>query len=294
MSNTEVSPDILTKCNNLTERGNLEYGAGRYDEAVKLFRDAAKYGFPSAIANLGKCYYDGVGVSQNHYLAMRYFGMAAEKGNHLAMHYLGEFHYNGEQPEKNDSLAYEYYRQAANSGYAQSQKMLGMFYEKGIYVNADSEESLKWYTLAAKQNEPDALYKVCMHQVAQDSINGLSKGKLRKSPAIDYMRRSARGGNKDAQAFIVKCFAEGKYLKKSRKKSFEWMKSISELSDENALMYVAYCYEKGRGTDMNQKRAYWIYKQLAEKGNEFAIAKVQEYDAFKFFTVNSPKPSGIK
>jgi TPR repeat protein len=161
-------------------------------------------------------------------------------------------------------------------------------------VNSDSEESLKWYTLAAKQNDSDALYKVGMHQVEQDSINGLSKRKLRKSPAIDYMRRAARGGNKDAQSFIVKCFAEGKYLKKSRKKSFEWMKSIAELGDDNAMMYVAYSYEKGRGTDMNQKRAYWLYKQLAEKGNEFAIAKVQEYDAFKFFTVNSPKPPGVK
>ena len=294
LSNTEILPDILTKCSNLTEKGNIEYDNGQYDEAVKLFREAAKYGFPSAIANLGKCYYDGVGVSQNHALAMRYFEMAADKGNHLAMHYLGELHYSGEQADKNDSLAYEYYKQAANSGYAQSQKMLGLFYEKGIYVNADSEESLKWYTLAAKQNDSDALYKVGMHQVEQDSINGLSKRKLRKSPAIDYMRRAARGGNKDAQSFIVKCFAEGKYLKKSRKKSFEWMKSIAELGDDNAMMYVAYSYEKGRGTDMNQKHAYWLYKQLAEKGNEFAIAKVQEYDAFKFFTVTSPKPPGVK
>ena len=294
LSNTEILPDILTKCRNLTEKGNIEYDNGQYDEAVKLFREAAKYGFPSAIANLGKCYYDGVGVSQNHALAMRYFEMAADKDNHLAMHYLGELHYSGEQADKNDSLAYEYYKQAANSGYAQSQKMLGLFYEKGIYVNADSEESLKWYTLAAKQNDSDALYKVGMHQVEQDSINGLSKRKLRKSPAIDYMRRAARSGNKDAQSFIVKCFAEGKYLKKSRKKSFEWMKSIAELGDDNAMMYVAYSYEKGRGTDMNQKRAYWLYKQLAEKGNEFAIAKVQEYDAFKFFTVNSPKPPGVK
>ena len=294
LSNTEISPDILTKCNKLTEKGNIEYTAGRYEDAVKLFREAAKYGFPSAVANLGKCYYDGEGVGQSRSLAMRYFNMAAEKGNILAMHYLGECYHYGEVTEKNDSIAYGYYNKAANEGYAQSQRMMGVFHENGIYVEKNSAEALKWYTLAAKHNEPDALYKVGIHQVKQDSINRLSKRQLRKSPAIGYMRRAARGGNKEAQAFIVKCFAEGKYLKKSNKKSFEWMKSIAELGDDNALMYVAYCYEKGRGTDTNHKRAYWLYKQLAERGNEFAIAKVQEYEKLKFFTYNSPKPPGIK
>ncbi|MBQ2368405.1 MAG: sel1 repeat family protein, partial [Bacteroidaceae bacterium] len=207
---------------------------------------------------------------------------------------LGECYHYGEVTEKNDSIAYGYYNKAADEGYAQSQRMMGVFHENGIYVEKNSAEALKWYTLAAKHNEPDALYKVGIHQVKQDSINRLSKRQLRKSPAIGYMLRAARGGNKDAQAFIVKCFAEGKYLKKSNKKSFEWMKSIAELGDDNALMYVAYCYEKGRGTDTNHKRAYWLYKQLAERGNEFAIAKVQEYEKLKFFTYNSPKPPGIK
>ncbi len=294
LSNSEMSPGIITKCKYMTEKGNTHFDAGRYEDAVKMFREAAKYGYPAAVANLGKCYYDALGVAKNRALALRYFNMAAEKENVLAMHHLGEYFYNGELADKNDSTAYSYYIKAANKGYAQSQKMVGAFYENGIYVNKDDVEALKWYKLAAEHNDPDALYKVGVHQVEQDSINKLSKGKLRKSPAIDYMRRAARGGNKKAQEFIVKCFAEGKYLKKSPKKSFEWMKSIADLGDDNALMYVAYCYEKGRGTEMNQKRAYWLYKQLAEKGNEFAIAKVQEYDMLKFFNYNSPRPPGMK
>ena len=172
--------------------------------------------------------------------------------------------------------------------------MIGRFHEKGIFVAPDRDEALKWYTLAAKQNDAEALYKVGMHQVEQDSINGLSKRKLRKSPAIDYMRKAARYGSKEAQRFIVKCFAEGKYLKKSRKKSFQWMKSIADLGDEDAMMYVAYCYEKGRGTDVNHPLAYRYYKHLAEKGNEFAIAKVYEFEMLKFFMYNSPKPPGMK
>jgi TPR repeat protein/NTP pyrophosphatase (non-canonical NTP hydrolase) len=294
LSNTEMSPDIITRCNKLTEKGNLEYGAGRYDEAVKLYREAAKYGFPAAVANLGRCYHDGDGVNKNTVLAMRYFEMASDKGNSLAMHYLGEYYFDGKLVEKNDSLAYGYYSKAAADGYAQSQRMMGRFHEEGIFVAPDRDEALKWYTLAAKQNDADALYKVGMHQVEQDSINGLSKSKLRKSPAIDYMRKAARYGNKEAQAFIVKCFAEGKYLKKSRTKSFQWMKSIADLGDDNALMYVAYCHEKGRGTDVNHQLAYRLYKRLAEKGNEFAIAKVYEFEQLKFFTPSSPKPPGIK
>ena len=294
LSDTELPPTIITKCKNITYDGLAYYDRGEYESAVKHFREAAKYGFAPALANFGKCYYDGKGVTENKELGMRYFDMAANKGNYPAMHYMGEIYHNGEIVKKNDSLAYCYYSRAAASGYAQSQRMMGRFHEEGIFVAPDRDEALKWYTLAAKQNEPEALYKVGMYQVELDSINGLNKRQLRKSQAIEYMRKAARYGSKDAQRFIVKCFADGKYLKKSRKKSFIWMKSIAELGDDDAMMYVAYCHEKGRGTEMNHAKAYYLYKRLAEKGNEFAIAKVYEYDLLKFFTYNSPRPPGVK
>ena len=294
LSNTELPPTLITKCKNITYDGLVYYDRGEYENAVKRFREAAKYGFAPALANFGKCYYDGRGVSESKVLGMRYFEMAADKGNYLAMHYLGDIYHYGEIVNKSDSMAYEYYSRAAAGGYAQSQRMIGRFHEEGIFVSPDRDEALKWYTLAAKQNDAEALYKVGMHQVEQDSINGLSKRKLRKSPAIDYMRKAARYGSKEAQRFIVKCFAEGKYLKKSRKKSFLWMKSIADLGDEDAMMSVAYCYEKGRGTDVNHPLAYRLYKHLAEKGNEFAIAKVYEFEMLKFFMYNSPKPPGMK
>ncbi len=294
LSRTELPPTIITKCNNLTRQGVLYYHNEYYEKAIKNFREAAKYGYAPAIANFGKCYFDGKGVNENKLLGMRYFEMAAEKGNNLAMHYLGDIYHEGKISEKNDSLAYKYYQKAAENNFASSQRMMGIFHEKGIYVEKDKEKAFKWYNLAAQHNDPVALYKVGAYIVEQDSINQLSKRKLRKSPAIEYMRKAARGGNKEAQRFIVKCFADGKYLKKSRKKSFEWMKSIAELGDQETLMYVAYCHEKGRGTDVSHQKAYYLYKKLAEKGNEFAIAKVYEYELLKFFMYNSPKPPGVK
>lgn len=144
-------------------------------------------------------------------------------------YYLGDIFNEGNIVQKNDSIAYEYYMKAAVNGYAASQRMIGKFFEDGIFVNANYNESLKWYSLATEQNDVVAMYKMGMHFAREDSVNNLSKRKLRKSQAIIYMRKSARAGNKDAQNFIVKCFAESKYLKKSRKKAFEWMKSIAEL-----------------------------------------------------------------
>ncbi len=294
LSRTELPPAIITKCNNYTRNGVAYYIKGEYENAIKSFREAAKYGHAPALANFGKCYFNGKGVDENKLLGMRYFEMAAEKGNNLAMHSLGDIYHEGKIVKKSDSTAFEYYQKAAKNNFGQSQRMMGLFHEKGIYVGKDSTEALKWYNLAALQGDPEALYKVGMHIVVQDSIKGLNKRKLRKSQAIGYMRRAARGGNKDAQRFIVKCFADGKYLKKSRRKSFEWMKSIAELGDEDALMFVAYCHEKGRGTDVNHPLAYKLYKQLAEKGNEFAIGKVYEFEMLRFFMYNSPKPPGIK
>ena len=294
LSRTELPPFIITKCNKFTRDGVVYYIKGEYENAIKSFREAARYGYAPALANFGKCYFDGKGVAESKLLGMRYFEMAAEKGNNLAMHYLGDIYHEGKIVKKNDTLAYGYYEKAAENNFGQSQRMMGRFHEEGIYVEKDYDKALSWYTLAAERKDPEALYKVGMHIVKQDSINKLSKRKLRKSSAIKFMRAAARGGNKDAQRFIVKCFAEGKYLKKSRKRSFEWMKSIAELGDEDALMYVAYCHEKGRGTDVNHPLAYRLYKQLAERGNEFAIAKVYEFEMLKMFMYNSPKPPGIK
>ena len=294
LSETELPPAIITKCNNITRQGIIYYSMGQYENALRCFREAAKYGFAPALANFGKCYYDGKGVNENKRLAMRYFEMAADKGNNLAAHLLGDIYCEGELVEKNDSIAYECYKIGAEKGYAASQRMMGIFLEEGIHVEANYKEALKWYNLAATQNDPEALYKVGEYIVKEDSIKGLSKRQLRKSPAINYMRNAARRGNKEAQKFIVKCFAEGKYLKKSRKKSFEWMKSIAALGNEDAMMYVAYCYEKGRGVQQNHMHAYNMYKKLAEKGNEFAIQKVYEFEQLRFFIYNSPKPPGVK
>ncbi|MBR5511888.1 MAG: SEL1-like repeat protein [Bacteroidaceae bacterium] len=294
LSKTELPPTIITRCSNVTREGVAHYALGEYEKAVKSFSEAASYGFAPALANIGKCYFDGKGVGEDKQLGLRYFEMAAEKGNNLAMHNLGDVYHEGKIVAGNDSLAYEYYRKAAENNFAASQRMMGIFHEEGIFVEKDNEKALKWYNLAALQNDPDALYKVGMHIVAQDSIMGLSKRQLRKSQAINYIRKAARGGNVEAQRFIVKCFAEGKYLKKSRKKSFEWMKSIAEVGNEEAMMFVAYCHEKGRGTDVNHPLAYKLYKDLAEKGNEFAIQKVYEFELLRFFMYNSPKPPGVK
>ncbi len=96
LSNTELPPTIITKCNNTTYMGLVYYDKGEYESAVKCFREAAKYGFAPALANFGKCYYDGKGVSESKILSMRYFSMAAEKGNHLAMHCLGDIYHEGD------------------------------------------------------------------------------------------------------------------------------------------------------------------------------------------------------
>ncbi len=294
LANTKISPELLTKCADIVNKGNIEYAQGNFENAVRIYQCAAKYGYPAAIANIGKCYYDGRGVNVNKKLARKYFEFAAENGNRLALHNLGNIYFDGEIETKNDSVAFEYYIMAANKNYLRAKGMVARFFEEGIYVPRNYNKAMEWYMLAAKEGDAISLYKVGMHQVRQDSINRLNNRELRKSSAIEYMRKSARSGNKDAQKFIIKCFSEGKYLKKSRKQSFEWMRSIAKLGDEDAIMYVAYCYEKGRGTKANHAYAYDYYKHLAEKGNEFAIAKVYEFEQLKFFTPSSPKPPKIK
>ena len=104
-----------------------------YDQAVKWYRKAAEMGNADAQNNLGICYANGQGVTQ-------------EYENFVLAAFFGE----------TDKEALKWYRKAAEQGHSQAQYNLGLCYYKGRGVTKDLDKARELWRKAAAQGNQDA------------------------------------------------------------------------------------------------------------------------------------------
>jgi len=81
--------------------------------------------------------------------------------NPLAQYELGKIYYDGIGVNRNHKIAKEYWIKSANNGYSQAQYSLGYLYLFGEGIILDYKEGCKWLKLASEQNHSEAmlLYK---------------------------------------------------------------------------------------------------------------------------------------
>ncbi|MBR5829146.1 MAG: sel1 repeat family protein, partial [Bacteroidaceae bacterium] len=168
-------------------------------------------------------------------------------------------------------------------GLAISQSMLGHCYLNGNGVAQDSIKAREWYDKAAAQGEPRALFAISTIMEREDSIAGYSKRKLRKQPTVTYLERAATNRHIDAQYKLAQCYEKGWYVKKSKKKAFNWYLRAANQGHPEAMERVGYCYEKGRGVKKDEHRAAKWYRLAEQNGQEYARKKMEWYNALHFF-----------
>ena len=153
---------------------------GNYQEAMKWYREAANEGNLMALNNIALMYSKGLGVEQDYSEAMKFYTMAAEKGLPAAEHNVGIYYASGNLGRQNLRKAIHWWNKAALHGYKISQEemsrvlawlrqsgeqggnseslcILGELYEKGEGVPQDMNQAIKFYKLAAEQNNENAL-----------------------------------------------------------------------------------------------------------------------------------------
>ncbi|MBQ5662827.1 MAG: sel1 repeat family protein [Bacteroidaceae bacterium] len=265
----------------LTTLGINYHEKGDYKNAFERFARGTAYGYAPAMYYMGVYYMNGYGVEPDESAAYKCFLKATEKGDLMATDALATCFFNGYGVEKNLSEAFKYYNLAAEKGYTKSQVTIGNMYSKGTGVERDSEKAYYWYNLAAEQGEPSALYRVAEYYSARDSVAG--KKALKNSPAFDYYKRAAEGGNAQAQLYLSRCYQTGRYVKKNKKEAFQWALRAADGGLVQAQEYVANCYLKGRGVSKNPFFAYEWYKKAAAQGSKVATERTTEYETFRQF-----------
>ncbi len=133
--------------------------AGDYQEAVKLFRLAAKNGYADARYALGSMYTYGEGVLSDYQEAAKWYRLAAGQGHRDAQYTLGLIYGSGQQGLPQDYReAVKWYRLAAAQGHRDALLNLGVIYERGYGqgIPQDYREAVKWYRLAAEMGSAGA------------------------------------------------------------------------------------------------------------------------------------------
>ena len=170
----EVTSEQLAEYKKLAEGGNADaayylggyfkqgYFEKSYDvlvatkkiESFKFYKIAAELGHISAQVNLGFCYYNGDGVTQDYEEAAKWWQKAADKGNadaenNLAIAYYNGRYYNGKGVAVRKVEAAQLWKRAAYRGHTPAQISLGNCYYSGEGVLKDLVEAYAYWNIAA-------------------------------------------------------------------------------------------------------------------------------------------------
>ncbi len=175
----------------LNALGQVYYGKGEYEDAVRYYRQAADKGYADAQTALGELYLSGDSIKKDETEALKLFKQAAAQNNTVAMRDLGAIYKMGYGVPKDTYEAAKWYRKGAELGnpdcmtflaelilldavkgnykealewlnkavdydYSYKQYLLGMAYEAGKGTAVDIKEAIKWYKKAAAQGDENA------------------------------------------------------------------------------------------------------------------------------------------
>ena len=140
----------------LFNKGVSAFNTKDYDNALKLYEQAAFQGHAGAQCNLGFMYANGKGVKKDYKKALDWYQEAALQGNVIAQYNLGTMYNTGKGCKVDYSQAYTWFLKAAQQGHDGAQCNLGYMYEKGHGVNKNLSISLDWYMKAAAQGNEQA------------------------------------------------------------------------------------------------------------------------------------------
>ncbi len=154
-----VSQDATEKSDS-SDPGQSAYAAGRFIDALRIWRPRAEQGDARAAFGLGLLYDLGEGVGQDAAAAYGWYLRAAEAGYVLAEFNLAVMCDSGTGTAHNATEAALWYARAAAHGYARAEYDLAQLYQAGDGVPRNLDMAASWYAAAAAHGLSAAARKV--------------------------------------------------------------------------------------------------------------------------------------
>ncbi len=123
----------------------------RYADAIEPLREAARAGYAAAEADLGYAYAD-LGIPRRDFAeGFRWAMLAANQDYTPAMNDVGFDYAYGRGVPRDVDQALAWYRRAVARGDRYAQKHMGDMYRDGLGVKPSDEEAVRWYQLSVQQ-----------------------------------------------------------------------------------------------------------------------------------------------
>jgi Sel1 repeat len=132
-----------------SDAGQFAYAAGRFIDALRIWRPRAEQGDARAAFGLGLLYDLGEGVGQDAAAAYSWYRRAAEAGYVLAEFNVAVMFDSGTGTTRNPTEAALWYARAAAHGYARAEYNLAQLYQAGEGVPRNLDMATNWYAAAA-------------------------------------------------------------------------------------------------------------------------------------------------
>ena len=143
----------------------------------KYLNLASGANFGAAHYTLGFMYLDGIGVTEDHNEAQRFFDLFGADGNRDEKFQVGlAYYFKLDNPQKE----FEWFSSAAELGHPIAQTIIGNMYNDGIIVPKDLELALKWLKLAV-ENEDELVYPPSVYASTKYFGEILAKNILERS-----------------------------------------------------------------------------------------------------------------
>ena len=203
------------------------YGIGYgqdYNNAIKYFTKAAKYGNANAEFNLGIMYYNGYGTPKDLSAGLTLIESAAQKGYIYATKALADIY----MEKKNYAKAFSLYNQAVQSGYSKAKTNIAQMYEEGLGVAKDRKKALEWYEEASKDGNSEAMQKAAYMNLSDKNYD----------KAKDLFEKLYENGNARAAYEIGNMYSYGWGVSENDDEAREWYKKAADGKNINAIAMI--------------------------------------------------------
>ena len=254
--------------------------------AVKYFQEAEKLKNADALFFLSIHQQNNGNLKEAAQAAKR----SLELGNEAAKIKLGEI----QEDEKLMKEGFNALKKKVDSGDMHYANSLGYAYEFGIGTSLNIKEAMKYYEMAAKQNNALGMTNLADLYIQEDKLKkakpllvkaaekeyGYAQYLLamnffyykheNNEEALHWLERAASNDEPYALYQLGLYYSEVNDLAKAIK----YYQRAAELNNADALLELYYIYGEGVGVEQDDDKALFFLKKAAELGNQEAIEEL--------------------
>lgn len=224
----------------------------------------------------------------NYALVKKYARLAHQLHFYPATRLLGQLYLEGKGYKKNEEKAFSLFLLAARYNEPKALYYLGYCYKYGLGVSKDEIAMLYWYKKAAEMQEIHAIYELGLYYL-------LGKGTfISYAKAYGYFSYGKELGSKACTLEFARLYEEGKGVKKDEEKALQLYLSL--IKDEYLPAYyeVGRCYYFGIGAEKDLKKAFFFLVRAKREGMKEAEKIYRHYYLTNKGKEKEEKPSNFE